>query len=212
MNPSSLIMISLLLCCTAARAQDAAPTALDLRWLPDEMGGLLETLGVTAGRLALSLGLGLLIGTALAALMRSSRRAEAALTPWLLLLLAIPWLLILISMNVVPGLGVRESTGVGVAALACAVQVFALGRRKLEEKRETYLRRALWYGFAAITASELLARSDGLGAQIRFYILFTQYDHLLLYVLAAALLWAASYLLGRLLVAAMGRTFLGRGA
>lgn len=193
MKPRTCLAI-LALCSSAARAQGAAPAGLDLRWLPGEMGGLLETLGVTAGRLALSLGLGLLIGTALAALMRSSRRAESVLTPWLLLL------------------GVRESTGVGVAALACAVQVFALGRRKLEEKRETYLQRALWYGFAAITASELLAHSDGLGAKIRFYILFTQYDHLLLYVPAAALLWAASYLLGRLLVAALGRTFLGRGA
>lgn len=210
MKPLTFLAI-LVLYSSAARAQGASPAGPDLRWLPGEMGSLLETLGVTAGRLALSLGLGLLIGTALAALMRSSRRAESVLTPWLLLLLAIPWLLILISMNVVPGLGVRESTGVGVAALSCAVQVFALGRRKLEEKRETYLRRALWYGFAAITASELLARSDGLGAKIRFYILFTQYDHLLLYVLAAALLWAVSYLLGRLLVAAMGRTFLGRG-
>ncbi|WP_216326804.1 hypothetical protein [Deinococcus aestuarii] len=194
-----------------ASAQGVLP-GVDLGWLAGERGLMLETLGVTAGRLGIALGAGLLIGTALAALMRSSPRVEAWLTPWVLALLAVPWVLILVAMNLIPTLGVRESTGLGIAALATAVQVFALGRRKLEERREAYLRRALWYGFTAVMAAELLARGDGLGARIRFYALFTQFDHLAAYVLLAAGLWLAFALLGRVLLRVLGRSFLGRGA
>lgn len=196
---------------SGASAQGALP-GVDLGWLADERGVMLETLGVTVARLGVALGAGLLLGTALAALMRSSPRVEAWLTPWVLALLAVPWVLILVAMNLIPTLGVRESSGLGVAALATAVQVFALGRRKLEERREVYLRRALWYGFTAVMAGELLARTDGLGAKIRFYALFTQFDHLAAYVLLTVGLWLAFAGLGRVLLRVLGRSFLGRGA
>ncbi|GMA15711.1 hypothetical protein E5F05_06025 [Deinococcus metallilatus] len=204
-------LLPLALLSGGAAAQGVLP-GVNLGWLADERGVMVQTLGVTAARLGLALGLGLAAGTLLAALMRSSPRVEAWLTPWVLALLAVPWVLILVALNLIPTLGVRETTGIGVAALATAVQVFALGRRKLEERREAYLRRALWYGFLAVMAGELLARTDGLGAKIRFYALFTQFDHLAAYLLLAGLLWLAFALLGRVLLAVLGRSFLGRGA
>ncbi|GAA5533744.1 hypothetical protein [Deinococcus aluminii] len=204
-------LVPLVLLPASASAQGVLP-GVNLGWLADERGVMVQTLGVTAARLGLALGLGLVAGMLLAALMRSSPRVEAWLTPWVLALLAVPWVLILVALNLIPTLGVRETTGIGVAALATAVQVFALGRRKLEERREAYLRRALWYGFLAVMAGELLARTDGLGAKIRFYALFTQFDHLAAYLLLAGLLWLAFALLGRVLLALLGRSFLGRGA
>lgn len=185
---------------------------MNTSWLVTEWPSALGAFGITAGRLGLAVGLGFGVGTLLAWVMRRSPRSEALLTPWLLTLLAIPWALILVTMNLVPTLGVRSGTAVTVAALAAAVQVFALGRRKLEDRRDTYLSRALTYAFTAIVASELLARSDGLGGKIRFYALFTQYPQLLLYVALALLLWGLFMLAGTALKRALGRTFLGRGA
>lgn len=183
-----------------------------LAWFPAEWPNALSALGLTAGRLGLAAALGVLVGGGLAWLMRRSARLEATLTPWLLTLLAVPWALVLVTLNLVPSLGVRPWTAVTVAALAAAVQVFALGRRILEERRETYLNRALWYAFTAVVASELLARPDGLGGKIRFYALYTQYPQLVFYALLALALWAAFALLGVGLRRSLPRTFLGRGA
>ena len=93
-------------------------TALDFSWLPAEWPGAVQALLVTLGRLLLSLGLGLGGGALLAAVMRRSPRIEAFLTPWLLTLLAVPWVLILISLNLIPSLGVRDGTAITVAAIA----------------------------------------------------------------------------------------------
>lgn len=188
------------------------PAWLNLAWLRAEWPAAVTAFAVTSGRLLLALALGFGLGAGLAALMRRSPRSEAALTPWLLGLLAVPWALILVTLNLIPTLGVRDGTAVTVAALAAAVQIFALGRRKLEEQREAYLQRALTYAFTAIVASELLARSDGLGGKIRFYTLFTQYPQLLLYLTLALLLWGLFTLAGRALKKGLGRTFLGRSA
>ncbi|GHF32688.1 ABC-type nitrate/sulfonate/bicarbonate transport system permease component [Deinococcus metalli] len=183
---------------------------LDFSWLPAEWPGAVQALAVTLGRLLLSLGLGLGGGALLAAAMRFSPRAEALLTPWLLTLLAVPWVLILVALNLIPTLGVRDGTAITVAALACGVQVFALGRRKLEERRSAYLSRALWYAFTAVVASELLSRADGLGAKVRFFALYTESSHLLFYVLLAALVAGAFAGVGRVLGRLLPRTFLGR--
>lgn len=184
---------------------------LDFSWLAAEWPGALQALGVTVGRLGLSLALGLAGGALLAGLMRRSVSAEALLTPWLLTLLAVPWVLILVAMNLIPTLGVRDGTAITVAALACGVQIFALGRRKLEERRSAYLSRALWYAFCAVVAAELLSRADGLGARIRFFALFTEPGHLLFYLALAALVGLAFAGLGRALGRLLPRTFLGRG-
>ena len=185
---------------------------LDFSWLGAEWPGAAQAVGVTVGRLGLSLALGLGGGALLAALMRRSPRAEALLTPWLLTLLAVPWVLILVAMNLIPTLGVRDSTAIIVAALACGVQIFALGRRKLEERRSTYLSRALWYAFSAVVAAELLSRADGLGARIRFFALFSEPSHLLFYLALAALVGLTFAAVVGVLARALPRTFLGRGA
>lgn len=185
---------------------------LDFSWLAAEWPGALTALGLTAGRLGLSLALGLGGGAALAWLMRRSPRAEALLTPWLLTLLAVPWGLLLVALNLIPTLGVRDSTALTVAALACGVQVFALGRRRLEEARGRYLSRALWYAFGAVVAAEVLSRSDGLGARIRFFALYTEFSHLLFYLALAAALGLTFAALAAALGRLLGRTFLGRGA
>ena len=184
--------------------------AFDFSWLPAEWPGAEQALVITLGRLLLSLGLGLGGGALLAGLMRRSPRVEAVMTPWLLTLLAIPWVLILIAMNLIPSLGVRGGTAITVAALSCGVQVFALGRRTLEERRSAYMSRALWYAFVAIVASELLSRADGLGAKVRFFALYTEYSHLLFYVVLAALVALGFAAVGRLLGHLLPRTFLGR--
>ncbi|WP_309571861.1 hypothetical protein [Deinococcus sp.] len=175
-----------------------------------EWPGAVQAVGVTVGRLGLSLALGLVGGALLAGLMRRSLRAEALLTPWLLTLLAVPWVLILIAMNLIPSLGVRDDTAIIVAALSSGVQVFALGRRKLEERRAAYLSRALWYAFGAVVAAELLSRPDGLGARIRFFALNTEPSHLLFYLALAALVGLTFMFLGRVLGRLLPRTFLGR--
>ncbi|THF88629.1 hypothetical protein E7T09_05420 [Deinococcus sp. KSM4-11] len=184
--------------------------ALDFSWLPAEWPGAQQALVITLGRLLLSLGLGLGGGALLAGVMRRSPRVEAVMTPWLLTLLAIPWVLILIAMNLIPSLGVRGGTAITVAALSSGVQVFALGRRTLEERRSAYLSRALWYAFVAVVASELLSRADGLGAKVRFFALYTEYSHLLFYVVLAALVALGFAAVGRLLGHLLPRTFLGR--
>lgn len=189
-----------------------APPGLEFSWLAAEWPGALAALGVTAGRLGLALALGLGGGAALAGLMRASPRAEALLTPWLLTLLAVPWGLLLVALNLIPTLGVRDSTALTVAALACGVQVFALGRRRLEEPRGRVLARALWYAFGAVVAAEVLSRADGLGAKIRFFALYTEASHLLFYVLLAAVLGLAFAALAVGLNRLLARTFLGRGA
>ena len=187
-------------------------TGLDFSWLPAEWPGAVEALLVTLGRLLLSLGLGLGGVVLLAAVMRRSPRIEALLTPWLLTLLAVPWVLILIALNLIPSLGVRDSTAITVAALSCGVQVFALGRRTLEERRSAYLSRALWYAFVAVVASELLSRTDGLGARVRFFALYTEVSHLLFYIVLAALVAVAFAVVGRALGRLLPRTFLGRSS
>ncbi len=183
---------------------------LDFSWLGAEWPSAVQAVGVTVGRLGLSLALGLLGGALLAGVMRRSPRAEALLTPWLLTLLAVPWVLILVTMNLIPSLGVRDATAITIAALSSGVQVFALGRRKLEERRTAYLSRALWYAFGAVVAAELLSRTDGLGARIRFFALYTEPSHLLFYLTLAAVLGLTFLFLSRALGRALGRTFLGR--
>ena len=183
---------------------------LEFSWLGAEWPGAVQAVGVTLGRLGLSLALGLIGGALLAGLMRNSPRAEALLTPWLLMLLAIPWVLILVAMNLIPSLGVRDDTAIIIAALSSGVQIFALGRRKLEERRAAYLSRALWYAFSAVVAAELLSRADGLGARIRFFALYTEPSHLLFYLALAALVGLMFMLVGRALGRLLSRTFLGR--
>ncbi|WP_418514362.1 hypothetical protein [Deinococcus sp. RM] len=184
---------------------------LEFSWLGAEWPAALDAARVTLTRLALALGLGLGGGTLLAWTMRRSLRAEALLTPTLLILQAIPWGLLLVALNLIPSLGVRDSTAVGVAALAAGVQVFTLGRRRLEEARPAVLRRALWYAFSAIVASEVLARTDGLGAKLRFFSLNTEPAHLLFYGALCAALVLAFAGLARAARGLLGRTFLGRG-
>lgn len=187
------------------------PFVLDFSWLGAEWPLALDAARVTLTRLALALALGVGGGTLLAWTMRRSLRAEALLTPTLLILQAVPWGLLLIAMNLIPSLGVRDSTAVTVAALAAGVQVFTLGRRRLEDARPAVLRRALWYAFTAIVASEVLARTDGLGAKLRFFSLNTEPAHLLFYGALCGALVLAFALLARAAQGLLGRTFLGRG-
>lgn len=184
---------------------------LDFSWLAAEWPLALDATRVTLARLGLALALGLSGGALLAWIMRRSLRAEALLTPTLLILQAVPWGLLLVSMNLIPSLGVRDGTAVTVAALAAGVQVFTLGRRRLDESRPVILRRALWYAFTAIVASEVLARTDGLGARLRFFTLNTDAAHLLFYGALSGALIVAFALLARALRGLLGRTFLGRG-
>ncbi len=184
---------------------------MNLAWLADELPSALQALGATVGRLSEALILGVGIGGVLAWLMRRSERTEALLTPFLLMALAVPWLLVLVAINLIPSLGIRDGTAIGIAATACAVQIFALGRSKLEEARSLYLYRALWYCFGAVIVSELLARGDGLGAKLRFFALYTDYPHLFLYIFLIIAFWIGFSLLARLLTRQLGRTFLGRG-
>jgi ABC-type nitrate/sulfonate/bicarbonate transport system permease component len=168
-------------------------------WLQSEWPNLLSALGATGLRLALTLLLGLGLGLGGAALMRISPMAEARLTGLVLGLSAIPWLLIMVTLNMVPSVGLRDWTAILLSALATAVPLLSLGRRRLEQSRASFLRRGLWSGFTAVVVSELLSRTDGLGAMIRYYALFTRYERLALYIGCALLVFVLYALLARLL-------------
>lgn len=177
-----------------------------MSWLAAGWPDLLAALAASLTRLGLGVGFGLLLGLGLAALMRAGNRMEALLTPWVLALSAVPWLLIMLTLNMVPNLGLSEPNAALLAALATAMPLWSLGRHRLEQPRASYLRRALWSGFAAVMAGELLSRSDGIGAKIRFFALFTQYDRLALYIGVALLLALGFALLARGLAVALRRT------
>lgn len=168
-------------------------------WLQAEWPGLLTALGVTLTRLGLTLLCGLALGLGAALLMRVSTRLEGALTPWVLAVGALPWLLIMVTVNMVPNLGLRENGALLLSALALATPLFSLGRRRLEVARAGLLRRALWSGCAAVMAGELLSRTDGVGAMIRYYALFTRPERLALYLGAALLIVLGYAALARLL-------------
>ena len=59
-------------------------------------------------------------------------------------------------------------------------------------------------------AAELLSRTTGLGAQLRFYSLFEQFDHVFLYALMVLVVCLGLLLLERGLVALIKRTPLWR--
>ncbi|PYE53275.1 hypothetical protein [Deinococcus yavapaiensis] len=164
----------------------------ELQWVWEERQEILGAVRATTVRLASVIVIGLIVGVSLARLMRVSRRIEAKATPWVLAFLSVPWLLLMVAINLIPSLGLDETAATGLAVAAFAVQIWALGRRKLEDSREVYVRRAFSYAFVAVMAGELLARTDGLGAQVRFFTLFSRFEHVLLY---AALLAVLSMLL-----------------
>jgi NitT/TauT family transport system permease protein len=116
---SALGLVALWWGAAAAAADRSLPgPAAVLAVLQEELaaGALLPALSATLARVAAAFGLAMLLGSALGYAMGRSRTADAALDPWVLLLLNIPALVVILLAYV--WFGQTEAAAIGAVALA----------------------------------------------------------------------------------------------
>ncbi|MDZ7713084.1 MAG: hypothetical protein U5L06_08200 [Rhodovibrio sp.] len=152
-------------------------------WMAAEWTTALGHLVASGRRLAWALAAMLVVALPLAGAMRRWQRVETALTPWLLVALAVPWVLIAVALNMMVHLrfGAEGATWLAAAG-GSAWLLGALGpRQQTRGARTERIRRALRAVLLMLLAAELLALSQGVGTQLRFYVLYWSPPHLLLY-------------------------------
>lgn len=163
-------------------------------WIVAEWPNALGHLGASAGRLVWALAIALAAALPVAGAMRRSRGVETALTPWLLVALAVPWVLIAVALNMMVHLRFGSDGATWLAAAGGTAWLLgALGpRQQTPGARAERIRRAVRTVLLMLLAAELLALGQGVGTQLRFYVLYWSPPHLLLYgALTAGLLAAA---------------------
>jgi len=210
------------------------------RWLPEPLavtallwseaahGPLLHHLGVTLARVALSLAIAVIVGSAFGYALGRSATADRWLKPWLVILLNVPalvivvlvyiWLglteaalIIAVAVNKLPTVAVtiREGTGRLDRELAQVAELyrFSWSVRMLQVVLPQLLpyllvaaRNGLALTWKIVLVAELLGRSSGVGFQLQVYFQNFDVGRILAYTAAfAAAVLAIEYaLLGRL--------------
>lgn len=160
-------------------------------WLGYSLGDAIHHLSVTLSRLIPPVIIGGVLGLGLSAMMRRNPHIESTLTPWLLSLLAIPWLLVIPAVNIIPYVGLSETTILVLATLILTIKVAAAyGRSKQPtQARGQLLRQGVRLVLATVLVAELFSRTNGVGSQLRYYALFWNPPHFVLYVVLAFGLW-----------------------
>jgi ABC-type nitrate/sulfonate/bicarbonate transport system permease component len=169
-------------------------------WIVAEWSSALAHLEASGLRLGWALAGALVVAGPVAVAMRRSRTVETALTPWLLVALAIPWVLIAVALNMMVHLRFGSDGATWLAAAGGAAWLLgALGpRQQTPGARATRIRTAARTVLAMLLAAELLGLSQGVGTQIRFYVLYWSPPHLLLYGALTGLLLITAVAAGRL--------------
>lgn len=164
-----------------------------LGWIRAERWTAVRHLETTLWRVGWALVAAWAAALPIAVAMRRSVAVETALTGWLLSAVAIPWVVAAIALNMMFYVQLKEWMLVALAAGPAALWILAaLGRHMQAEGRRTALvRRGMRVLLGILAVSEILSRANGLGAELRFYVIYWSPAHLLLYVLLALALVAA---------------------
>lgn len=166
-----------------------------LAWIQSELPGAIGHLGHTTLRLLEAVAQAGAVAVPLAIAMRRWQRLETLLTPVLLVALSVPWVVITIALSMMIHLRPSADGAVILAALGCgSLLVGALApRQQTRGARSGGVRRAVHKALWILVAVEILALSQGLGSQLRYYVLYWSPPLLLLYAGLLALVIAGTF-------------------
>ncbi len=152
-------------------------------WISAEWTTALGHLAASGRRLVWALTVMLVVALPLAGATRRWQRVETALTPWLLVALSVPWVLIAVALNMMVHLrfGAEGATWLAAAGGSAWLLGALAPRQQTRGARAERIRRAVRTVLLMLLAAELLALSQGLCTQVRFYVLYWSPAHLLLY-------------------------------
>lgn len=172
----------------------------DLAWLNAEWTYAVHHLWVSLLRLIKALAAAALLAVPIAMAMRRWQRVETAVTPLLLTALAVPWVLIAVALNMI--LHLRLGGQGAVVLAACGGAAWLVGglapRQQTPGARRQCVQRAVRTALFMLLAAEVLSLGQGLGSQIRFYVLYWSPALLLLYGVLAVVVITSALMAGRL--------------
>ncbi|WP_435101469.1 hypothetical protein [Arhodomonas sp. AD133] len=171
-----------------------------LAWINAEWPSATTHLRVSVSRLLEALVWAAVGALPLALAMRRWQRVETAVTPLLLTALAVPWVLVAVALNMMVHL---RLDGQGTVVLAaCGGGAWLVGglapRQRSPGARRQCVQRAVRTALFMLLTAEVLSLGQGLGSQIRFYVLYWSPALLLLYGGLAVVVIVGALMAGRL--------------
>ncbi|MEX0386115.1 hypothetical protein [Spiribacter onubensis] len=171
----------------------------EIAWIQAEWKAAMGHLRISLTRLIEALALAVAVTAPLSLAVRRLPRLEATITPLMLTALAVPWVLLSAALNMM--IHLRLDGGQMVLFAAMGGGAWILGALAPRQQSISARCRRMRYGMRTIVlmliVAEMLALTQGLGSQIRFYTLYWSPTLLFLYGGLSVAVIAGALVVGR---------------